>query len=738
MEDSLKQIEDSIIASNKSAIEHLKKEKYDHAMFFLNQALLTAKSLKDSQQKYNLLAMTYNNLGCYLKRLKKPLQALEYFTKSCEISKLCESNTANLTCSHLNISKIYSEQDDHEKALRHALKSLFLLRHNFVQNKTLVSSLVIAYQAVGIEYQYLKQIKDSKECYETGLNLSMNHLGKNHEVTLALKANLREVNGSARSQSHQSKKRNHLRGKSAGITKVGSNSDITKHMPASAKGRERERMPKTLNKAFEHKIYMPIEERKYKYNLGHIKAAVIIQKWWKGLFRKLRRIKNNAAVRIQKWWRGIRGRKFVEKIKVRNRICKRYVIRNPRVQNPSGGSFCHPVTKNIVNERERRLMIDSTKLLEDIQKDEPRPGQHMSKSEKNPSAHGGIIKNVPKENNFTKPNPSVKHQNNVENQSTDLQNPMSEANKLATLKKSQNSRPATESNTRYRSESASKNSKIDSSNESLMNESSRNSSESRPQRPPSQSSHNRDQSYYDRRRNSNNQKPIKDPQIIQKSPLAEIPEKRPVHASRMGKDSLKEKETLCSPKEDEKNPAAIEKPPFSKIKAQEAPVKPNSTREYTPTKDISPIKPLETNKNQSSSVFNSLESSKIPEFSPYSTINTSSSAKKPALEAIKPKNPQILLENKLSATNTPPITNKRNFLEGKRADITHQINSLVKIQSFIRMVVPRLRYIKLKKATICIQKRYKGHLIRKLYQAIRDAIIFIQFMYRKYKSKTKM
>ena len=141
MEEFDKQTEESILVSNKSAVENMRKEKYDHAMFFLNQALLTSKGMKDGPQKYNLLAMTYNNLGCYLKRMLKPKQAVEYFSKAIELSKLYEANIANLTCSHLNISKIYSEQGEHHKALRHGLKSLFLLRHNFQTKKTLVSSL---------------------------------------------------------------------------------------------------------------------------------------------------------------------------------------------------------------------------------------------------------------------------------------------------------------------------------------------------------------------------------------------------------------------------------------------------------------------------------------------------------------------------------------------------------------------------------------------------------------------
>ena len=85
-----------------------------------------------------------------------------------------------------------------------------------------------------------------------------------------------------------------------------------------------------------------------------------------------------------------------------------------------------------------------------------------------------------------------------------------------------------------------------------------------------------------------------------------------------------------------------------------------------------------------------------------------------------------------------PSTNRKNFLINRRADITAQINSLIKIQSFSRMIKPRLQYIKMKNASKRIQKTFRGYLIRKLFQAIRDAVIFIQYMYRKYKARSKL
>lgn len=677
MEDSLKQLEESIIASNKSAVEHLRKEKFYHAMFFLNQALLSSKSLQDSQLKYNLLALTYNNLGCYLKKINKPLQALEYFTKSSEISKHSDSNTANLTCSHLNISKIYSEQGDHEKSLRHALKSLFLLRHNFAEKKTLVSSLIIAYQTVGFEYKFLGQISDCIDCFEAGLNLSIRHLGKNHEVALALKNNLLDVTG-ARPQSNQSKKRNHVRGRSAGVNKVISNAEIPKRPLMSAKGRNR--VQKTQTRPFEIKMPPMVEEKRFLFNVGHIKAAVCIQKWWRQLMIRRIKKKNWAAVRIQKWWRGIKARKYAEKLRVRNKICKRHIIRNTKTNYQSGENFGQPPTKNSIQEKERRLIETSTKPIEDMQKDDSKFPQ-AKKPERALSAHAYNTRKPQYNNTLFKPiNPTNKPSYKPETQKYDAKMLMTEG-KLSNLKSNpnQNHRPATETNSRsrIRSESAKRTRNI---------------------------------------------------QVYKEN-------QNKISAKNLFEQLQKTSETRGNRKKNSyKRPLAYETISASRKKGIENVEKINSIREKSPVRNMGYIKAKENDKNSQSYVISSLESNKIIEYSPYSSIITSSSGKKPVAGALKPKYSQFLNENKTQTVKNQPISNKKNYLEGKKADITHQILSLTKVQSFIRMVAPRIRYIKMKKASAFIQRVYRGHLVRKLFQSIRNAVIFIQSMYRKYKS----
>ena len=593
MEESLKNSEESVLASNKSAVENLKKEKYDHAMFFLNQALLTSRSMNDCPTKFNLLAMTYNNLGCYLKRINKLKQALEYFLKASDLSRLYDSNLANLTCSHLNISKIYSEQGDHEKALRHGLKSLFLLRHNFAEKKSLISSLIIAYQTVGIEYQFLGQNSDSLECFESGLELSLRHLGKNHEVTIALQNSLKEANGkSVRSQSHQSRHRNnHHRGKSAGFAKKDSSIEIPNRPPMTAN-----RKQKTSTKVFSSKI----EDKILEYAKKKIKAVVLIQLWWKNLYKLKNKKKTEAAIKIQKWWRGTKARKLAEKIKFRNRISKRYVIRNSK-QNP----LIHQSfdSRKSFNEKEKKLLIGSTKLLQEINK----PKEELRK------------KNTPK----TKKDQKEKVFNSTEKTKTG---------------------------------------KID----------------------------------------KNSKEMIKNSSFVMKNP---------------GYETVFDNSSIF----DQQN-HKIGQSHKTPEKTKNSPNVKTLNKKRSSSKDL--LSKNTENLRKSTPVFQSTSQS------PQILINNS----KPPLN---PKNDPVFSIQKLpeNANSNQLNTNKRSFLQIRRADISHQINSLIKIQSFVRMVPLRQKFKKMKKSCILIQKNFKRYHIRKLFQAIREAVIFIQIMYRKHHNK---
>lgn len=71
------------------------------------------------------LAMTFNNMACYYKRLGKKRSALGYLEQALEIeSKL--NNPESKADTHLNICVVLSQLDRHETALEHARKAIIL------------------------------------------------------------------------------------------------------------------------------------------------------------------------------------------------------------------------------------------------------------------------------------------------------------------------------------------------------------------------------------------------------------------------------------------------------------------------------------------------------------------------------------------------------------------------------------------------------------------------------------
>ncbi|CAG9324353.1 unnamed protein product [Blepharisma stoltei] len=204
--------EDEILHYNKIAMDYLREGDYDSSMNYLKQAFSSIKSLKDTLPRQKLLAITYNNLGCFFKRTGNHSEALNYLFKAVEMEKNLPNEFANIAGSHLNICAILSNEGEHERALRHALKSLYLLKNNYNSQPGLISTLIIAYHNVGAEYEYLMQFPDAADCYRRGWELSKDHLGLKNSLTMTLKKSFVELtekmknNGDMKSES-QSEKR---------------------------------------------------------------------------------------------------------------------------------------------------------------------------------------------------------------------------------------------------------------------------------------------------------------------------------------------------------------------------------------------------------------------------------------------------------------------------------------------------------------------------------------------------
>ena len=187
---SIKQKEEVVLGYNKLAMEQLQQENYENSMSYLKQALMGIKVMPDEQKKNKLMAITFNNLGCFFKRMLNYPEALKYLYKSIDLENKLPNELATISGAHLNICAILSQQGDHSKAIRHGLRSVFLLKSSYKTQSKLTPTLVIAYFNVGNEYQFLGQSEDAQDCFKIGYKISLEELGPQHSLTNTLKNSL--------------------------------------------------------------------------------------------------------------------------------------------------------------------------------------------------------------------------------------------------------------------------------------------------------------------------------------------------------------------------------------------------------------------------------------------------------------------------------------------------------------------------------------------------------------------
>ena len=188
-----KQKEEVVISYNKLAMEQLQQESYENSMSYLKQALMGIKVISEDSIKSKLMAITFNNLGCFFKRMTNYPEALKYLYKSIELENKLPNELATIAGAHLNICSILSQQGDHAKAIRHGLRSIFLLKSVYKEQPKLLPTMIIAYHNVGTEYQILGQLEDSLDCLKVGYRISYEQLGPQHNLTITLKNTLGNI-----------------------------------------------------------------------------------------------------------------------------------------------------------------------------------------------------------------------------------------------------------------------------------------------------------------------------------------------------------------------------------------------------------------------------------------------------------------------------------------------------------------------------------------------------------------
>ncbi|OMJ75456.1 hypothetical protein SteCoe_25376 [Stentor coeruleus] len=177
-------VEAEILKINKQAMEQLRDGQTNQALSLLNLAQSLLSNINSNSIAWGL---TFNNLGCYFKKIKKFDLALKNYFKALEIALKRPSDILNLSGIYLNMSSTYSENLKHEKALVFAYKAYNLLIAAPEKDQNVWTSIIITHHCIGQEYEYINKNNKAFNMYRKGWELSIDHLGKTHKLTASLK-----------------------------------------------------------------------------------------------------------------------------------------------------------------------------------------------------------------------------------------------------------------------------------------------------------------------------------------------------------------------------------------------------------------------------------------------------------------------------------------------------------------------------------------------------------------------
>ena len=175
------QKEEIVLSYNKLAMEQLQKENFDNSISYLKQALIAIKNVNEGKLKQRLMAITFNNLGCFFKKSRNFSEALKYLQKCAQLEHVLPSEAGTFAGAYLNMCSIFSQQDEHLRALSCGLKSILLLKTVYKFNSRHVPTLVIAYHNVATEYRMLGKVKEAEDCLKLAREISDCTGGKNEE-----------------------------------------------------------------------------------------------------------------------------------------------------------------------------------------------------------------------------------------------------------------------------------------------------------------------------------------------------------------------------------------------------------------------------------------------------------------------------------------------------------------------------------------------------------------------------
>jgi tetratricopeptide (TPR) repeat protein len=183
---------------NYLAMTYLQTDEFEVVLELLKKAEVL------SEKHKAVLAVTYNNLGCYHRKRGKLRTALASVRKAIAIESNMKEGAARRADTHLNMCTILSELDRHDQAINHARTALKLLLMEMFGPDGIASKaeagdeppklpadrvavLAIAYHNLAVQQEHLKKYRGSLSSYEKACKVAATHLPEGHPLVDNLK-----------------------------------------------------------------------------------------------------------------------------------------------------------------------------------------------------------------------------------------------------------------------------------------------------------------------------------------------------------------------------------------------------------------------------------------------------------------------------------------------------------------------------------------------------------------------
>lgn len=191
MDEQFSLLELQLLNYNKLGMDLLRENRINEAINYLKQA---ESSLDAEFLNPKIVAITYNNLGCFYKKVQQPEIALKYLKNASKYEDY-NKNPSSLAGTHLNLCVIYSELQNHQLALDEGLKAIKILENQNFEDKNTINTYIIAHYNSASEFESLLRTREAITYYRLAYEISVEKLGPNHQLTNVMRKNFEEAVG---------------------------------------------------------------------------------------------------------------------------------------------------------------------------------------------------------------------------------------------------------------------------------------------------------------------------------------------------------------------------------------------------------------------------------------------------------------------------------------------------------------------------------------------------------------